>query len=64
MDTYKYDIEEINAINQDMLEHIDGFHKESEIPAAYTEHSTTHFSNVAKITVNSVSTTPQKKKSW
>ena len=44
-----------------MQEHIDSFHKESESCAAYPEHSTTHFNNVANITVDSDIITPHKK---
>ena len=44
-----------------MQEHIDSFHKESEICKAYLEHSTAHFNIVAYITINSDSITPQKK---
>ena len=44
-----------------MQEHIDSFHKESESRAAYPEHSTTHFNNIANITVDSDIITPHKK---
>ena len=60
VDMWKYDIEEINAINRDIREHIDSFHKEYESCAAYTEHRTVHFNSIANINVYSDSITPQK----
>ena len=45
-----------------MQEHIDIFHKESEICAAYLEHITAHFNNIANITIDSDIITPHKKK--
>ena len=58
---YKSEIEDIHAINRYMQEHIDNFYKGSESCAAHQEHVTTHFNNVANITINSDSITPQKK---
>ena len=57
LDMYKYDIVYIHAINRDMWEHIDCCHKESENCAAYAEHGTAHFNNVANITINADSIT-------
>ena len=45
-----------------MQEHIDSCHKESESHAAYSEHSSAHFNNVANIPIHSDSITPQKNK--
>ena len=45
-----------------MRENIDSCHKESESRTEYPEQNTSHFNNVANITVNSNSVTPQKKK--
>ena len=61
---YKYEIEEIHAINWDIQEHIDSFHKEPESRAAYPEHGNAHINNVANITVDSDGTTPQKGGEW
>ena len=58
MDIYRYKIEEIHDINQDVREHTDGCHKESEIRTAYLEHNPAHFNNVANITVNGDSINP------
>ena len=44
-----------------MQEYIDSCRKESKSRSAYPEKNTAHFNNVAKITVDSDSTTPQKK---
>ena len=44
-----------------MREYIDSCHRESESCAAYLEHNTAHFNNIANITANSDSITPQKK---
>ena len=41
-----------------MSEHSDNCHKESEIRAAYPEHSTAHFEEFLEITVNSNSEVP------
>ena len=49
-------------MNRDLRTYIDICHKESEICAAYTEHSTAHFNNIAKIDVDYDIITPQKKK--
>ena len=45
-----------------MREHIDSCHKYSKSSAAYPENGTANFNNVANITVDSDSITPQKKK--
>ena len=58
---YRYYIEEIHAINRDMQEHIDSFHKGHEICTEHPEQNTAHFNNVAKITVDSDSKTPYRK---
>ena len=59
---YKSYIEEIHAINRDTREFIDSFHKEPESCAAYLEQNNANFNSVANITVDSDSTTLQKKK--
>ena len=41
-----------------MRENIDSCHKESESRTEYPEQNTSHFNNVANITVNSNSVTP------
>ena len=56
---YKYEIEEICAINRYMQESIGSFHTESERHAAYPEQSTAHFEDVANITFDSASVIPQ-----
>ena len=61
---YKYDIEKIHAIKQEIREHIDSCYKGSKSCAEYLEHSTAHFNNVANITIDSDSITPKNKKNW
>ena len=45
-----------------MREHIDSWHKESENPAAYPEHGTANFNNIANITIDSDSINPKNKR--
>ena len=56
---YSSNIKEIHCTNQDLQNYIDIVKKER---AAYTAHKTLHFKDISKITVNSDSVTPQKKK--
>ena len=53
VEIYKFEIEEICAINRDMRGHIDSCHNESQRREVYTEQSTTYFEDVANITGNS-----------
>ena len=64
VDMYKYEKEEIYAINLYMQEHIDSCQKESEKRAAYLEQNIENFEDVASITVNSVSAIRQEKQNW
>ena len=48
-------------MNQHLWTYIDIFHKESERHASYSEQSTSHFNNVANITVDNDGITPQNK---
>ena len=57
-DKINVDIKELCAINRDIQTYIDSCKKES---AANTEQNTLHLENVARITVDSDSITPQKK---
>ena len=61
LDSFKYKTKELHATQRDLQTYIDSCHKESERRAAYTEHSTANFNNVANITVNSDIITSQKK---
>ena len=57
-DKINVDIKELCAINRDIQTYIDSCKKER---AANTEQNTLHLENVARITVDSDSITPQKK---
>ena len=52
----------MHSTNRDTRNYVDSCHKESEIRAAYLEKSTSHFKNVANITVDSDSVIPQDRK--
>ena len=51
-------------MNQDLQTYIDSCHKESRRYAAYPENITAHFNNVADITVDGDSITPQNEKCY
>ena len=55
--SFNYEAKELLATNQYLIIYIDSVDKER---AAYPEENTLHFKNVAKITVDSYSITPQK----
>ena len=59
---YKYEIEEIHAINWDIREYINSCPKESEMCAVYTEESTAYFDDIENITLDSANVIPQEKK--
>ena len=59
---FNHDTKELCEINQDLQNYIDSCYRESERRASYSEKSTAHFNNVANITGDRDSITPQKKK--
>ena len=59
---YKSEIEEIDAIDCDMQEHIDSCQKESGKHVAYSEQRTAYFEDAGNITIDSASVIPQQKK--
>ena len=59
---YKYEIEEIHAINWDIREYIISCPKESELCAVYTEQSTAYFDDIENITLDSANVILQEKK--
>ena len=63
LDSFNYETKELFEENCGMQYCIDSCHKSSERRNAYPEEqSTTHFNNVAKISTESNSITPNKKK--
>ena len=61
LESFNYEKKELNTTNQYLEDYIASCHKESERRAVYKEQITEHFNNVADITADSDSITPQKK---